>query len=436
MINNTTISTFLDASAVGRASSSPFVDVFMTINPTEYDINYPTQKKWLNTSTGQWWSLEGFSSAGGVVTANWIKIGSGSILESVTGNTGGPVFPNVTSANNTINVVGDGVYIETTGNPSTNTLTISAVGGLTETYVANTGSAKADSGIINVLGGTDVSTSATGNTITINATGNVATTYDTNAGTATPASNILSVIGGTGITTSGSGSTVTINNTLPLGAFNSINVQVISTSGTYTPTPGMAWCQVQVLGGGGAGGGAPSTTPSTGAASGGGGAGEYAVGVFSAVTIGASQTVTIGAGGIGVSGANGGNGGTTSFGALITAGGGQGGIGGVSGNNAGVSGGVGGTGGTGGSYRSPGSNGTIGFFTIAFGEGVGIVISGAGASTIFGNGGFPGSLSPTLGSPAVGFGSGGGGSSAGGSGAASPGGNGVPGVVVVTEYIT
>jgi hypothetical protein len=39
----------------------------------------------------------------------------------------------------------------------------------------------------------------------------VATTYQEDSGTATPALNILNVLGGTGVTTSGTGNTITIN---------------------------------------------------------------------------------------------------------------------------------------------------------------------------------------------------------------------------------
>ena len=45
-------------------------------------------------------------------------------LETLTGNSGGPVGPD---ASDNINVIGDGTTINVTGNPGTNTLTISAI---------------------------------------------------------------------------------------------------------------------------------------------------------------------------------------------------------------------------------------------------------------------------------------------------------------------
>jgi hypothetical protein len=102
-------------------------------------------------------------------------------------------------------------------------------------------------------------------------------------------------------------------------------IRIFSSSGTYTPTAGMGRVRVTAIGGGGAGGGAgvaSSGNVSLGAA---GGAGTVAQGLFTAVQVGSSLAVTIGAGGAPASGGVGGTGGSTSFGALLTCPGGPGG---------------------------------------------------------------------------------------------------------------
>jgi hypothetical protein len=103
----------------------------------------------------------------------------------------------------------------------------------------------------------------------------------------------------------------------------SVATQIFTSSGMYTPTAGMIYCFVEMLGGGGAGGGA-GTSPTYNSMGGGGGAGEYCRSLFTAATIGSSQTITIGAGVTGVAAATGNDGGTTSIGTLMTALGGQG----------------------------------------------------------------------------------------------------------------
>jgi hypothetical protein len=218
-------------------------------------------------------------------------------------------------------------------------------------------------------------------------------------------------------------------------AFNQVKNQVFAATGTYTPTTGMKYCQIICIGGGAAGGGAPTTTVSNTSCGSGGGAGEYAVGIFTAATIGASQAVTIGAGGTGVSGAAGNNGGTTSVGALITANGGTGGLASTSASLIVTAvGQAGGTGGTGGDYRCDGANGTFG--VSAFGV-AGSTIQGHGGdggNSYLGAGG-RGALSAGNGGGGHLYGSGGGGSLTFAS-AATTGGSGDPGIVIVTEYIS
>jgi hypothetical protein len=81
-------------------------------------------------------------------------VGSGgaTVIETVTGNSGGAVDP---SAGN-INIIGDGTSISITGNPGTNTLTVAAIGGPggLSTLTGDTGGAISPlAGNINILAG-------------------------------------------------------------------------------------------------------------------------------------------------------------------------------------------------------------------------------------------------------------------------------------------
>ena len=210
----------------------------------------------------------------------------------------------------------------------------------------------------------------------------------------------------------------------------SVNVQTFTANGTYTPTTGMVECLVEISAGGGGGGGAASTSGTSNSLGGGGGAGEYAKGVFSAATIGSSQTVTIGAGGTANSGTAGGSGGTTSLGALITA---LGGAGGTTSTSAPaptiIAGALGGTGGTGGSFRSAGAPGSLGLSAITLSY-----YSGQGGSSIYGAGGLA-VITSAAGNAGLGHGAGGSGACNEGSQSARSGGAGSGGIMIITEYI-
>ena len=212
--------------------------------------------------------------------------------------------------------------------------------------------------------------------------------------------------------------------------FSSVNIQTFTANGTYTPTTGMTYCKIQLVGGGGGGGGAvPSYN-----AGGGGGAGGYSYGVFTAATVGASQTVTIGA--LGAGGAagthNGSAGGTTSVGSLISATGGSGGGGADNVTGIGVSG-AGGSGSSG-AVNLSGQAGGIGVFSYIPGVPLEFSIGGAGGSSLFGAGGVYNYLTPgTIGVAATGYGSGGSGGAANASNIG--GGAGTAGFVIITEYI-
>ncbi|MFN9803788.1 MAG: hypothetical protein ACK54Y_08175 [Bacteroidota bacterium] len=220
----------------------------------------------------------------------------------------------------------------------------------------------------------------------------------------------------------------------PIDYVRQSNIQVFTSSGTYTPTGNMRFCIVEAVGGGGGGGGVSSTGSSSGRGGGGGGGGGYFRRILSAADIGASKSVTIGGGGGGggVGGGPGGNGGTTSFATFGTA---TGGIGGSFGG-----GGVPSLGGAGGS----GSGGNI---NVSGGTGsTGIAVNNANWGAQGGNGGqsFLGiggsgvyvAGSSNTGESGLGFGGGGAGASSSlGAGSAS-GGAGANGIVIVTEFYT
>jgi hypothetical protein len=224
--------------------------------------------------------------------------------------------------------------------------------------------------------------------------------------------------------------------TVDVSGITIVDKQVFTASGTYTPTSGMKYCIIEVVGGGGAGGGSSSAASSSFAASaGGGGSGGYSVGTFTATTIGSSQTVTIGPGGTGASNAVGGAGTASSVGALISANGGAGGLPSTASTLINVAiGGAGATVPAGSFIKFPGNPGSPGFALVG-GDGS---ASGMGGSSFFGGGAIgidvDGTSAPGN-SAVANTGSGGSGSALyATTGANQAGGNGGSGIVIITEY--
>ncbi len=218
-------------------------------------------------------------------------------------------------------------------------------------------------------------------------------------------------------------------NSAGTSSFLSIKQQLFTSSGTYSPTNGMAFCIVEVVGAGGGGGGVDSVALQS-AGAGGGGSGAYSRSIFTTSDIGGSQTVTIGSGGVGgVAGNNNGSdGGSTSLGSLIEADGGHGGFGAAASASFGV--GIYGAGG-GSATGALVVNGNEGALGQSYGPNM-LGIGGAGGNSIYGSGGPQ--LVNQAGHDGFNYGSGGGGASSADTGAAA-GGNGTDGIVIITEYV-
>ena len=214
----------------------------------------------------------------------------------------------------------------------------------------------------------------------------------------------------------------------------SINVQTFTSSGTYTPISGMKYCTIECWGGGGGGGGSTGYAGIAGGSAG-GGAGGYSRKTVSAATIGASQTVTIGAlgaGGTAGSASTGGTGGATSVGTLCIANGGSGAAG--PGTTSKYVAGLGGTAGTGDITGTGQSGGTCPMSTNYNGE---YTNSSCGGSSSIGGGGVSISSEGSMkaGSPGTGYGSGGAGVVWYFTTGSVTGGDGTPGYVAITEYL-
>ncbi|WP_247169538.1 phage tail protein [Escherichia coli] len=211
---------------------------------------------------------------------------------------------------------------------------------------------------------------------------------------------------------------------LGLGATNGyvgrlVNTRVFTSSGTYTPTPGIKRIRVTITGGGGGGGGCKAISNNETFFGAGGGAGGTVITILTPTQN--SYPVTIGAGGAGgVSATNGLKGGDSSFGSVIAPGGEGGGKVGVTNTNGG-NGGVPNIG----DIRITGGDG-------GDGQSGNIGVSGEGGASYWGGGGRAGAGGGVRGRA---FGSGGGGAyDAGYSGTSMTGGKGADGVCIIEEF--
>jgi len=212
------------------------------------------------------------------------------------------------------------------------------------------------------------------------------------------------------------------------------NVEIFTSSGTWTKPAGLHHVIVEVIGAGGGGGAAEGTSAQI-ASAGGGGGGGYSKKFIEADNLGSTETVTVGTGGAGgtTPSNNGSNGNSSSFGAHCTATGGTGGTGQAANAIVPRRGSPSGAGGAGssGDINANGHGGVVGAdFAIAASG----VLSGGGGGSIYGDGGQQ-KVYAGAGNNGAGYGAGGGGACQVDNATDYAGGNGTDGLVVVWEYV-
>lgn len=123
--------------------------------------NFTPGDEWLDTSNYDWWKFVRVS--GSPAIGIWVLLGNAGNIEFLTGNSGGPVDSD--PANN-INILGSGI-VNVSGNPGTNTLTITSSGA--GTLTGNSGGAVPPSAgnNINIVGTGSVNVIGTPGTNTL-----------------------------------------------------------------------------------------------------------------------------------------------------------------------------------------------------------------------------------------------------------------------------
>jgi hypothetical protein len=239
---------------MGVEPDTPSQFTVQTRSPTTRDYNnWNIGSIWLDISfvdplDDEIWMLVDKKSQ----VATWVRIGrDDGELNTLTGDTGGVIGPD---GDNNINTLSGFAPLSVDGNAGTFTLTINSDGTIATTYTTDSGSAVASAGVLNIVGGDDITVTGTGNTVTIDLDGTVTDQFDTDSGTAVPVLGVIDIAGGTGINTSGATSVVTVNLDIPVivahggtGLTTITDHAVMLGSGTGAVTPTGVGTDGQVL---------------------------------------------------------------------------------------------------------------------------------------------------------------------------------------------
>ena len=146
-------------------------NLVMTRNPNTYDVSYVIGQFWQNTQNTSIWYLNSQTSANGLLQSNWVAIAS--TLNSISDTVNTPVYPSsgLSIPPDNIQLVGAS-GISVVSNAVANLLTISATGTIGQTITGNTGGPLIPTlGNWNILGDGSITSIGLGSTLTVQLTG-------------------------------------------------------------------------------------------------------------------------------------------------------------------------------------------------------------------------------------------------------------------------
>jgi len=96
-MSNAPVNNALYTTANGTTQSDVFFTFFADRDPTTNDINFPVNKRWINTTSGEEWILTGYVGNSGINTATWLQISQGSAQDiiSLSDNDGNLAYPSL-----------------------------------------------------------------------------------------------------------------------------------------------------------------------------------------------------------------------------------------------------------------------------------------------------------------------------------------------------